>query len=56
MAGVMATAIPGAAWYTSAIGYAQTLCRLAGVSGRLYATMRPDGTISGELSRLSCSL
>lgn len=46
MAGVLATAIPGAAWYTSAVGYAQTVCRLAAVSGGLIATQRPDGTIS----------
>src|SRR5258705_1632492 len=35
MAGVLAAAIPGAAWYVSATGYAQTLCRLAGVTGGL---------------------
>src|SRR5205807_10454480 len=48
MAGVLATAIPGAAWYASATGYAQTLCRLAAVSGGLTATMRPDGTIAAS--------
>ncbi|WP_342728874.1 phage major capsid protein [Bradyrhizobium sp. B097] len=48
MAGVIAAAIPGAAWYTSATGYAQTLCRLAAVSGGLVATQRPDGTISAN--------
>ena len=48
MAGVLATAIPGAAWYTSAIGYAQTMCRLAGVSGGLVSTQLPDGTISAH--------
>jgi HK97 family phage major capsid protein len=48
MAGVLATAIPGAAWYTSATGYAQTICRLAAASGGLVATMRPDGTISAS--------
>jgi HK97 family phage major capsid protein len=48
MAGVLATAIPGAAWYTSATGYAQTICRLAAVSGGLVATQRPDGTISAN--------
>jgi HK97 family phage major capsid protein len=48
MAGVLATAIPGAAWYTSATGYAQTICRLAAVSGGLTATMRPDGTIAAN--------
>jgi HK97 family phage major capsid protein len=46
MAGVLAAAIPGAAWYTSATGYAQVICRLAAVSGGLVATQRPDGTIS----------
>ena len=48
MAGVMASAIPGAAFYTSVVGYAQTLCRLAAVSGGLTATMRPDGTIAAN--------
>jgi HK97 family phage major capsid protein len=48
MAGVLATAIPGAAWYTSATGYAQTICRLAAVSGGLAATMRPDGTVAAN--------
>jgi HK97 family phage major capsid protein len=48
MAGLLATAIPGAAWYTSATGYAQTFCRLAAVSGGLVATMRPDGTIAAS--------
>jgi HK97 family phage major capsid protein len=48
MAGVLAVAIPGAGWFTSATGYAQTLCRLAAVSGGLVATQRPDGTISAS--------
>jgi HK97 family phage major capsid protein len=48
MAGVLATAIPGAAWYTSATGYAQTICRLAGVGGGLVARQRADGTISAN--------
>lgn len=67
MAGVLATAIPGASWYTSATGFAQTICRLAAVSGGLVATMRPDGTIaanylgwpvtfSGKLPDVSTSL
>jgi HK97 family phage major capsid protein len=67
MAGVLATAIQGAAWYTSATGYAQTFCRLAAVSGGLVASMRPDGTIeasylgfpvlfSGKLPDVSTSL
>ncbi len=45
MAGVLATAIPGAAWYTSATGYAQCICRLAATTSGLVATMQPDGTI-----------
>lgn len=48
IAGVLATAIPGAAWYTSATGYAQAICRLAAVTGGLVATQRPDGTISAN--------
>jgi HK97 family phage major capsid protein len=48
MAGVLAAAIPGAAWYTSATGYAQAICRLAATSGGLTATMRPDGTITAN--------
>jgi HK97 family phage major capsid protein len=67
MAGVLATAIPGAAWYASATCYAQTICRLAAVSGGLVATQRPDGTISasylgfpvrfsGKLQNISTSL
>jgi HK97 family phage major capsid protein len=67
MAAVLATAIPGAAWYTSAIGYAQTICRLAAVSGGHVAHQRPDGTIeasylgfpvlfSGKLPNISTSL
>ncbi len=48
MAGVLATAIPGAAWYTSATGYALTICRLAAVSGGLVARQRSDGSISAN--------
>ena len=48
MAGVLAAAVPGAAWLTSATGYAQTICRLAAVSGGLTATMQPDGTIAAN--------
>lgn len=48
MAGVLATAIPGAAWYTSATGYAQTICRIAAVSGGLVARQRADGTINAN--------
>jgi HK97 family phage major capsid protein len=67
MAGVLATAIPGAAWFVSALGYAQAICRLAAVSGGLTATKRADGTIdasflgfpvvfSGKLPNASSSL
>jgi HK97 family phage major capsid protein len=67
MGGVLATATPGAAWFVSQLGYAQTLCRLAAVSGGLTATKRPDGTIdasflgfpvifSGKLPNTSSSL
>jgi HK97 family phage major capsid protein len=35
MGGVLAAAIPRAAWYVSATAYAQTICRLAAVSGGL---------------------
>jgi HK97 family phage major capsid protein len=67
MASVLAAAIPGAAWYTSATGYAQSLCRLAAVSGGLVATRGPDGRIdanylgfpvrfSGKLPDVSSSL
>ena len=45
MGGVLAAAIPGAAWYVSALGYAQTICRLAAISGGLTAVARPDGRI-----------
>jgi HK97 family phage major capsid protein len=48
MGAVMASAISGACWYVSAVGYAQTFCRLAAVSGGLTATMRPDGTIQAS--------
>lgn len=45
MGGVLATAVPRARWYCSAVGFAQTLCRLAGVSGGLVSRLQPDGTI-----------
>jgi HK97 family phage major capsid protein len=48
MAQVLASAVPGAAWYTSAMGYGQLFCRLAGVSGGLIAEQRADGTISAS--------
>ncbi len=67
MAGVLATAIPGAAWFTSATGYGQTICRLCAVSGGLTTAIRPDGTLaanylgfpvifSGKLPDVSTSL
>jgi len=45
MAGVLATGIQNAKWYVSAMGYAQTLARLAGNGGGLVAYQRADGTI-----------
>jgi HK97 family phage major capsid protein len=48
MGGVLGAAVPGAAWYISATGYAQTFCRLAGVSGGLVATKRADGSIDAS--------
>jgi HK97 family phage major capsid protein len=67
MGGILAVAIPGAAWYTSALGYAQTFCRIAAVSGGHVATTRGDGTIdasylgfpvifSGKLPNISTTL
>lgn len=46
VAGVLATAIPGAAWYTSATGYAQTLCRLANSGGGYMETRIIDGKLT----------
>ena len=48
MAQVMASAIPGSAWYCSAMAYGQLFCRLAGVTGGLVATQRPDGTVNAS--------
>ncbi len=48
MGGVLATAIPGAAWYTGALGYAQIFCRLAATAGGLIATRRPDGMVDAN--------
>jgi HK97 family phage major capsid protein len=45
MAGVMAAALPTARWYVSNVAYAQTFCRLAGVSGGLVSQILSDGTI-----------
>jgi HK97 family phage major capsid protein len=67
ISGVLATAIPGAAWYVSSVAYALTICRLAAVSGGLVATTRADGTIqasylgfpvrfSGKLSNVTTGL
>ncbi|MGY4605762.1 HK97 family phage major capsid protein [Bradyrhizobium sp. USDA 4474] len=46
VAGVLATAIPGAAWYTSATGYAQGLCRLATSGGGYMETRIIDGKLT----------
>jgi HK97 family phage major capsid protein len=48
MGAVLGSAIPGSAWYISALGFGQCFCRLASVGGGLTATMRPDGTISAN--------
>jgi HK97 family phage major capsid protein len=46
IAGVIGSALPGAAWYISPIGFAQALCRLAVVTGGLIATPQPNGLIT----------
>ena len=67
MASVLAVTIPGAAWFVSSVGYAQTICRLAAVSGGHVAAKRADGTIdasylgfpvifSGKLPNISTTL
>lgn len=48
MAGVLATALPGAKFYVSNVAYAQTLCRLAGTSGGLVSRQLPDGSIQAN--------
>lgn len=48
MSSVLATAIPGAKWYVSGIGYALALCRLASIGGGLAATTNADGTITAN--------
>ena len=48
MAAVLATSIPGACWFISAIGFAQCFCRLAATSGGLVASPNPDGTITAS--------
>lgn len=48
MAGVLATAIPSAAWYVSAVGYAQSFARIAATSGGLVASQNADGTIKAS--------
>ncbi|MGY4499166.1 HK97 family phage major capsid protein [Bradyrhizobium sp. GM24.11] len=67
VSGVLATAIPGAAWYVSATGYAQALCRLATSGGGYMETRIIDGKLtpcylgfpvvfSGKLADVSTSL
>jgi HK97 family phage major capsid protein len=48
IAQVQASALPGSAWYTSAMGYALVFCRLAGTSGGLVSTIQPDGSIQAS--------
>lgn len=48
MAGVLATAVPGAKWFTSAVGYAQTFARIGAAGGGLVARQLPDGTIEAN--------
>lgn len=48
MAGVLATAIPRAAWFISATGYAQCFCRIAATAGGLVVTEAADGTIKAS--------
>ena len=48
MGGVLATGIPGASWYVSALGYAQCLCRIAATAGGMVATESADGTIEAN--------
>jgi HK97 family phage major capsid protein len=44
--GVMASALPGAAFYVSSAGYGQTFARIAAVGGGLVTTLNPDGAIA----------
>jgi len=47
ISGVMATAIPGAAWYCSQVCFAQAFCRLAGSGGGGYMETRMiDGVLT----------
>ena len=48
MAGVLGTAIRGAAWFVSAVGYAQAFARIGGLTGGLVATQMPDGTVNAS--------
>jgi HK97 family phage major capsid protein len=41
--GVIASAIPGSAWYVSNLAYAQTFCALASVAGGLAVSVATDG-------------
>jgi HK97 family phage major capsid protein len=45
ISGVLGAAIPGSAWYISALGFAQTICRISAVSGGLVARQTDDGTV-----------
>ena len=46
--GVMASALPGSAWYCSSTAYTLVFCRLAGTSGGLVATQGPNGTVNAS--------
>jgi HK97 family phage major capsid protein len=46
--GVLATALPGAAWYVSSAGYGSAFARIAAVGGGLVANLNPDGTITAN--------
>jgi HK97 family phage major capsid protein len=48
IAGVMGSALPGAAWYCSPSAYALTFCRLAVTSGGLVTTTDAAGNISAS--------
>jgi HK97 family phage major capsid protein len=45
MGGILATGIRNARWYISEIGFAQTFCRLSGVSGSVTWITAPDGKL-----------
>ncbi|HZC97830.1 MAG TPA: phage major capsid protein, partial [Bradyrhizobium sp.] len=48
MGGVLASALPGAAWYCTNSAYGQTFCRLSVSTGGLVATNNADDTISAS--------